>query len=82
MACQCMAIILQLTETEKNLLVTRYMDENTSLNHMLKYNLKSKLNHKNHKFYAANQYVKVEDVSLPIVGSPKQKVWYTLKRYI
>lgn len=73
LACQCMAIILQLTEMEKHSLINRYMDEKTAIKHMLFYHSKSNLNHKNYlELYTANQYTTVEGIILPIVGSPKQ----------
>lgn len=68
-----MAIILQLTESEKKLLVNQYMDQKTNMNYMLSYNLKPKTNDMVYqKSSLANQYITVEEVSLPIVGFPKQ----------
>ncbi|XP_025407976.1 midasin-like [Sipha flava] len=73
LACQCNAIILQLTESEKNALVNLYMDQKTNDEHMLTYNLKSHLDQKDYlKSYIASQYITVEEVFLPIVGASKQ----------
>lgn len=81
MACQCNAIILQLTESEKNDLINLYMDQKTNEEHTLTYNLKSHLNQKNYlQSYLANQYINIEGVSLPIVGSTKQ-VRYCIMHY-
>ncbi|KAE9533494.1 hypothetical protein AGLY_009132 [Aphis glycines] len=75
LACQCMAIILQLTESEKNNLIMLHMDEKTNEENMLKYNLKKSSNYKDYlKSYISDpdQYTTVEGVSLSIVGPPKQ----------
>lgn len=78
LACQCMTIVLQLTESEKHDLINRYMDQKTSVDHLLAYNLKSHLSPQDfHKLYVSNQYITVEEVSLPIVGSPKQVCLYS-----
>lgn len=65
-----MAIILQLTESEKLTLINHYMDQKHNIRHMIKYNSKSNLNPNN--LYISNNYIMVEEVPLPIVGSPKQ----------
>lgn len=70
-----MAIILQLTELEKNFLIMLHMDEKTNEENMLKYNLKKSSNYKDYlKLYISDpdQYTTVEGVSLSIVGPPKQ----------
>lgn len=68
-----MAIILQLTESEKCALVNCYMDQRSNEKYILIYNLKSDLNNKDDlKSFVGNQYITVEEVSLPISGSPKQ----------
>jgi len=70
-----MAIILQLTESEKNNLIMLHMDEKTNEENMLKYNLKKSSNYKDYlKSYISDpdQYTTVEGVSLSIVGPPKQ----------
>lgn len=69
-----MAIILQLTESEKNSLVNSYMDQKTSIKHMLFYYSKSNLSQIEDylKSYREDQYITVEGVPLPIVGCPKQ----------
>jgi len=69
-----MAIILQLTESEKLTLINRYMDQKFNLRYMIKYNSKSNLNPNN--LYISNNYIMVEEVPLPIVGSPKQVFSY------
>lgn len=81
LACQCNAIILQLTESEKNTLVNLYMDQKTNDQHLLTYNLKSRLNQKDYlKYYIGNEYITVEGISLPLVGSSKQV--YCIMHYI
>ncbi|XP_060859886.1 midasin [Metopolophium dirhodum] len=75
LACQCMSIILQLTESEKNKLISLHMDEQTNEENMLKYNLRSNSSNKDYlKSYIPDpdQYTTVEEVSLSIVGPPKQ----------
>lgn len=70
-----MAIILQLTESEKNNLIMLHMDEKTNEENMLKYNLKKSSNCKDYlKSYMSDpdQYTTVEGVSLSIVAPPKQ----------
>jgi len=70
-----MSIILQLTEYEKNNLILLHMDEKANEENMLKYNLRSNSNNKDYlKSYIPDpdQYTTVEEVSLPIVGPPKQ----------
>jgi len=70
-----MSIILQLTESEKNNLISLHMDEQTNEENMLKYNLKFNSSNKDYlKSYIPdpNQYTTVEEVSLSIVGPPKQ----------
>lgn len=73
LACQCMAIVLQLTESEKNKLIALYMDEKTNNDNILKYNLKSNSNRKDYlKSFIPDKYTTVEEVSLSIVGPSKQ----------
>lgn len=80
LACQCMGIILQLTESEKDALVCYYMDQKTNVEHMLTYNSKSKLSHKDYlKSYISNQYITVEGITLSIVGSPRQVILSYIK---
>lgn len=68
-----MAIILQLTESEKCTLVNCYMDQKSNIENMLTFNSNFKLNNKdNLKLFIENQYVTIEEVSLPISGLPKQ----------
>lgn len=76
LACQCMAIILQLTESEKQTVINRYMDYKTCVEHMFKYNFTPNLHYKDCIKSYINQYITVEEVSLPIVGSLKE-VWFT-----
>lgn len=74
-----MAIILQLTESEKNSLVNSHMDQNTSIKHMLFYYSKTNLSQVEDylKSYREDQYVTVEGISLPIVGCSKQvRIFY------
>lgn len=75
LACQCLSIILQLTESEKNNLISLHMDEQTNEENMLKYNLRSNSSNKDYlKSYIPDpdQYTTVEEVSLSIVGPPTQ----------
>jgi len=68
-----MAIVLQLTESEKNKLIALYMDEKTNNDNILKYNLKSNSNRKDYlKSFIPDKYTTVEEVSLSIVGPSKQ----------
>lgn len=80
LACQCMAIILQLTESEKNSLINSHMDQKTSIKHMLFYYSKSNLSHEDYlKLYREDdQYITVEGVPLPIVGCPKKVPTFTI----
>lgn len=67
-----MAIILQLTESEKCALVNCYMDQRSNVEYMLTFYSKSNLNNKdNHKLFIEN-HITVEEVSLPISGTPTQ----------
>lgn len=75
LACQCMAIILQFTESEKNSLIKLHMNAITNEKYLLEYNLRANLNPKDYlKLYLPDpdQYTAVEEVSLSIVGPPKQ----------
>ena len=72
-----MSIILQFTESEKNNLISLHMDEQTNEENMLKYNLRSNSSNKDYlKSYIPypDQYTTVEQVSLSIVGPPKQVI--------
>lgn len=78
-----MAIILQLTESEKNALVLCYLDQKTNVDHILTYNSKSIVSHKGYlKSYISNQYITVEGISLSIVGPPRQVYLFYLKYLI
>lgn len=78
MACQCMAIILQLTELEKASLINCYMKQKMNIEHMITYNLKSyNLNSKDYlKSYITDKFITVEEVFLPTVGPQKQVYIY------
>ncbi|XP_050541449.1 midasin [Daktulosphaira vitifoliae] len=72
LACQCMAIVLQLTESEKLNLIYQYIDSRSHIEYLLLYNTKPYLCDKNLHSYVTNDYITVEEVSLPIVGPSKQ----------
>lgn len=72
LACQCMAIILQLTESEKQTVINRHMDYKTCIEHMFKYTFMPKLHYKDCIKSYVNKYITDEEVSLPIVGSLKE----------
>ncbi|VVC30846.1 ATPase, dynein-related, AAA domain,von Willebrand factor, type A,AAA+ ATPase domain,P-loop [Cinara cedri] len=75
LACQCMGIIFQLTESDKNNLIYCYMEPKTNIEHMLAYNLKS-CNFKSKdylKSYITNKFISVEEVFLPSIGPQKRQ---------
>lgn len=74
---------MQLTESEKLALVNCYMDKKAYIEHMLTYNSKPNLNPEDYlKSYISDQYITIEEVSLPIAGSPLEVNSYSLILYI
>lgn len=67
-----MAIILQLTESEKLQLIYQYMNSKSHVEYLLLYNSKSNLSDENLYTNMACDYITVEEVSLPKVGTSKE----------